>query len=249
MVGPRRAVGDVVNTAGFVLVAVDYGEASARAISAGGLLAERFGSPLRLLHAEPVDVPAYFTLHEAEQLERERRALREVSTNYLAEFGRRHTSVPFSTAVDDRPPVDAILHGAGGASMIVMGTHGRRGPQRWWLGSVAERVLREVDVPLLVTHAQSVTAPLLQRVVVSEPDSSADDDVPAAAREIAARAAEGDVRHDRSLHFVAPADATLAVVGMPQPRTAAWLAQYGEPLVRRCSIPVLFVPAAPRPRS
>lgn len=226
---------------GSVLVAVDYGEASARAVTAGGLLAERFGSPLFLLHAEPVDVPAYFTTHQTEQLERERRAMRDVSSNYLADFGRRHTSTPFSTAIDDRPPVDAILHVAAGASMVVMGTHGRRGPRRWWLGSVAERVLRDVDVPLLIVHAKSEIAPLLQHVVVSDPDSSASDLVLTYAREIAANG----VRHDRSRPVVARPDGTLLVVAVPQPRTVTWLAQHGEPLVRHCSIPVLFVPDSP----
>lgn len=36
--------------------------------------------------------------------------------------------------------------------MIVMGTHGRRGLDRWLLGSVTERVMRTSDVPVLTVR-------------------------------------------------------------------------------------------------
>jgi universal stress protein family protein len=35
-----------------------------------------------------------------------------------------------------------------------MTTHGRSGLQRWVLGSVAERMLRQTDLPLLLIHPQ-----------------------------------------------------------------------------------------------
>jgi len=42
-----------------------------------------------------------------------------------------------------------------GAGLIVMGTHGRTGYNRWMMGSVAERVLRESPVPLLTVRGPS----------------------------------------------------------------------------------------------
>jgi nucleotide-binding universal stress UspA family protein len=39
-----------------------------------------------------------------------------------------------------------------GCDLIVVGTHGRRGFQRFLLGSVAERVVRTADVPVLTAH-------------------------------------------------------------------------------------------------
>ena len=39
------------------------------------------------------------------------------------------------------------------ADLIVMGTHGRSGLNRWMLGSVAERVLRESPVPVLTVRS------------------------------------------------------------------------------------------------
>lgn len=52
------------------------------------------------------------------------------------------------------PAAEAILaavarHGAG---LIVMATHGRTGLQRWVMGSVADRVLHTVTVPLLLVR-------------------------------------------------------------------------------------------------
>lgn len=46
-----------------------------------------------------------------------------------------------------------------GASLLVMGTHGRTGVGRWVLGSVAERVIRTVDTPTLVVPAQYEEVP------------------------------------------------------------------------------------------
>ena len=43
------------------------------------------------------------------------------------------------------------------AELIVMGTHGRRGLSRWVLGSVAERVARLTQTPLLLVNTNAMT--------------------------------------------------------------------------------------------
>lgn len=52
---------------------------------------------------------------------------------------------------------DAILEVISGvdADAIVMSTHGRSGLSRWVFGSVAEKVLRRADVPVLLIRAQA----------------------------------------------------------------------------------------------
>lgn len=42
-----------------------------------------------------------------------------------------------------------------GADLLVMGTHGRRGLDRWLLGSVTERVVRGADAPVLTVRTVS----------------------------------------------------------------------------------------------
>jgi nucleotide-binding universal stress UspA family protein len=52
-------------------------------------------------------------------------------------------------------PADGIrqLVALKNADLIVMGTHGRSGLNRWMLGSVAERVLRESPAPVLTVRS------------------------------------------------------------------------------------------------
>ena len=56
--------------------------------------------------------------------------------------------------VENRVPHEGILESAVdlGADLIVMGSHGRRGLQRFLLGSVVQRVLSHADVPVLVVR-------------------------------------------------------------------------------------------------
>lgn len=196
-----------------VLVAVDFGDASSRAVSLAGIIAEQCGIPLRLLHAESIEAPPYFTHDQLESLEQQRQSIRAQAEQFLTRYGRQHTKYPFAAIVADGEPAAAILHHAHDGDVIVMGTHGRRGPKRWWLGSVAERVLRETTHPLFVVRADEVDV----------------------------------ARFTRDIHqcFVAALTSTphtFVVTDAPVPRTATWLAQHGEPLVRSCRLPVLFVP-------
>jgi len=52
--------------------------------------------------------------------------------------------------VDNQAPVAAILAGAEDHDLVVMGTHGRRGFNRWMFGSVAEGALRRATKPFLL---------------------------------------------------------------------------------------------------
>lgn len=44
------------------------------------------------------------------------------------------------------------------AELIVIGTHGRRGFKRFFLGSVAEQVIRTSELPVLVVRNQSISS-------------------------------------------------------------------------------------------
>jgi len=56
-----------------------------------------------------------------------------------------------------------------GADLIAMTTHGHSGISRWVLGSVAEKVLRGANAPLLVLRTAAVSSPLLPRVSALAP--------------------------------------------------------------------------------
>lgn len=77
---------------------------------------------------------------------------------YLAEVARRleQEGVAASTAVEIGSVSECIVDYAAGSQvdLIAMCTHGRTGLARWTLGSVADRVLRGVDVPILLVRAR-----------------------------------------------------------------------------------------------
>jgi nucleotide-binding universal stress UspA family protein len=230
-----------------IIAAVDFGDASGRAVSTAGAIAVRCRAALTLLHAESPDAPAYFTAEQIHALEQQRHALQAQAEQFLVRFGRRFTQVPFAVTIDARSPVDAIVHASAAADLLVMGTHGRHGPKRWWLGSVAERVLRGITRPLLVVHADP-SAPidtLFDRSVLVEHEGTEAIGVRDYAHALVAcfggqQLAGGDEPIGTLVHRTR---ATIAIVPAPQPKTPEWLARYGEPLVRNCTVPILFVPA------
>ena len=64
--------------------------------------------------------------------------------------------VAVETAVLSGTPYERILdYGEEeGADLVVMGTHGRTGVDRYLLGSVTEKVVRTADVPILTVRAR-----------------------------------------------------------------------------------------------
>lgn len=56
--------------------------------------------------------------------------------------------------VEDKDPVAAIHEAEKDHDLVVMGTHGRRGFNRWMFGSVAEGALRRSTVPYLVVRSE-----------------------------------------------------------------------------------------------
>jgi nucleotide-binding universal stress UspA family protein len=215
-----------------VLVAADFDAAAGRAVAIGGAIAQRYQhATLRLVHAEPSA------------------ASMPVAQQYLEAFGRDHTKVPFSVAVHPGAPDDAILMAGAAADLIVMGTHGRHGPKRWWLGSVAERVLDRTDRPVLVVRADEradAIPPdrLFDRTLVHAATTESGEAALALARDLTCRfgGVVTDARHGLVENALQRAQATILVAAAPARRPSAWMSNYGAPVVRFCSVPILFVP-------
>jgi len=133
--------------AGAILLAVDGSPESLEAVPAAAALARRRGVEVLILNVDPTGLaygPPVPEMKEAYDL-------------------LRHEGVRCEPLIGKGDPARAILeagrdHGVG---MIVMATHGRSGPVRWMLGSVAEKVLRAAPVPVLVIRCdgQGVSAP------------------------------------------------------------------------------------------
>jgi len=65
-------------------------------------------------------------------------------------------NVKVSSLIREGAVADVILSTADelGVDVIAMSTHGRTGPARWLLGSVADRVVRNAKVPVMLVRAK-----------------------------------------------------------------------------------------------
>ncbi|HEX6535280.1 MAG TPA: universal stress protein [Gemmatimonadaceae bacterium] len=103
------------------------------------------------------------------QLRDEARAYLRSLTDRLAKAGEHGVACDFIDGRGVRSPfgeaasvTGAILRHAEkwSATHIVMTTHGRGGPSRAWLGSVADGIARESRIPLILVRAGDVPAPI-----------------------------------------------------------------------------------------
>jgi len=110
------------------------------------------------MYANWFEAPPYFTSGRLNELQEEFRESLHLAEESLGAFVRSILG-SISDAVQLRAmealPADGIrqLAALKKADLIVMGTHGRSGLNRWMLGSVAERVLRESPVPVLTVRS------------------------------------------------------------------------------------------------
>ncbi|MGE3491080.1 MAG: universal stress protein [Vicinamibacterales bacterium] len=148
-----------------VLCPVDFSETSVRATTYAMAFAGWYGAGLTLLHVVPTldaAIEPVVGLDEAERI-----LLAASRSDVLAEL--RRLAGPAvegdrTTLIADSGLVHATIlrHAASlPADLLVMGTHGRSGFSRLFLGSVTERVLRNAPCPVLtVPPAPSTGAPL-----------------------------------------------------------------------------------------
>jgi nucleotide-binding universal stress UspA family protein len=137
-----------------ILAPTDFSPHSEEAVRYACALSERLGAKLHLLHIlseiipagpdpllMPVMPPQFYQENEA-------RAKETLQTLLKPEWGRPAGLV---TAVRWGSPVDVIVDYSREQSihLIVIATHGRTGLSHVFLGSVAERIVREAPCPVL----------------------------------------------------------------------------------------------------
>ena len=137
-----------------ILVPTDGSPAATAAIEHAVDLAKTYDATIHALYV--VDASAFSSIEAGSELvidaleEEGQRAVEEV-TDAAAEAGVDvETHVVSGTAY--RRILDYI--DSEGVDLVVMGTHGRSGVERFLLGSVTERVVRTADVPVLTIRHQ-----------------------------------------------------------------------------------------------
>jgi nucleotide-binding universal stress UspA family protein len=228
-----------------IVVGVDFGDASLRALETAARLARLTGATLIAAHAEALEAPPYFTAGQIARIERGQALARRRATGYLREFARRATGLEVAADVRPGSPAEVLLQVAAEADLLVLGTHGRRGPARWWLGSVAERVVRTASVPVLVVHDRPVDATFARPLLL-------DRAVPGRAATCAAALAALDGGRVTTVPAAdAAAEARIrgaSVLVVPRdPGAQAPVPADGTALVSACRLPLLFVPEEIQP--
>ncbi|MDG5774877.1 universal stress protein [Haloarculaceae archaeon H-GB2-1] len=142
-----------------ILIPTDGSECANAAVEHALAIASRFDATVDVLNV--IDVNAIsggaYAAYPPDVLD-ELRSAGESATASVADRAR-DAGVSVNTTVREGFPVRTILEYASEekSDVIVMGTHGRSGLERFVLGSTTERILRRAPVPLLSVHAPDAT--------------------------------------------------------------------------------------------
>jgi nucleotide-binding universal stress UspA family protein len=143
-----------------LLVTTDYSDCSRAALEVATGLASAFGASIDLVHvwSAPYFGPGYgydgAAIIDPAQHQSIFDLIRQRAEEDMKKFVSEvpvPTGVVVTSHVESGEPARKILELAerDRPDLIVIGTHGRTGPKRWLLGSVAERIVQHAPCPVL----------------------------------------------------------------------------------------------------
>jgi nucleotide-binding universal stress UspA family protein len=138
-----------------ILVAVDFGEISDHALDWALDLASALGAEVTVVHAYELPVygfPEGALVVTADVATRLASGAQTALSSLVQ--ARAHKGVKIGSVLKQGVPWEEINATATevDADLVVVGTHGRKGLARMFLGSVAERVIRSSTRPVVVVH-------------------------------------------------------------------------------------------------
>jgi nucleotide-binding universal stress UspA family protein len=142
-----------------ILVGTDFSETSLFALDHAVDLAARLGASVLVVHALEVPLYAYPDAGMRRLADVDVPFLRAAEESLAAAVAaRRSRGVPLEGIVRKGAPwkvIEAVAEERD-AAYVVVGTHGRSALPRMLLGSVAERVVRTCNRPVLVVHGPAL---------------------------------------------------------------------------------------------
>jgi nucleotide-binding universal stress UspA family protein len=139
-----------------ILFATDFSENSEHAFDYAFSLARKYDARLLIIHVinEPVDLRGFYVPHISfENLEKE---IEEGALKMMEKFCRDNVKDynNYETIIIAGTPDKEIVKKAASeeVSLIVMGTHGRRGIDHFLFGSTAERVVGNASCPVMTVR-------------------------------------------------------------------------------------------------
>ena len=141
-----------------ILVPIDFSIHSREALRNARELAAHYGARLDLLHVVEERLPPAFyvggvgSIYDVEP-DIEEKARKKMKSFYLETGGPDVSEIAYHA--EPGQPAKHITEFAGeeGADMIVMSTHGLTGMEHFFMGSVAEKVVRRAPVPVFTIKA------------------------------------------------------------------------------------------------
>jgi nucleotide-binding universal stress UspA family protein len=142
-----------------VLYASDFSVASRRAFTAALTIAKSIDAKLTIVYVLPPLVPTmpeqYIDAVTFDQLDKQARRWSAQQLDKLSTAAKR-AGVSATTVLREGDPVEQIVRTGRStrADLIVVGTHGRRGLPKVFLGSVAERVVATAPCPVVTVRGK-----------------------------------------------------------------------------------------------
>ncbi len=175
-----------------ILVPLDGSPFGEQALPLAVEIARRARASVQLVHVhQPVTTPWTGSELAADlKLETELRRQEQEYLHQTAERLGREGGIPVTDALLEGPVVEVIHERAlgCGADLVVMATHGRGPLSRFWLGSVADQLIRRAAAPLLLVRPQEGGVPpmVVRHVLVPLDGSEQAEQVLGPAQELAA---------------------------------------------------------------
>lgn len=142
-----------------ILVPLDFSELSTRALSAAEKLARLSGGKITPYHSYlPIsEMEGPYTLGLGTTPTEDYDEIEATMKERLNHVAKEHVDEQFldESVISVGNAAHAIAEEGKSYDMIVMSTHGRTGFSRFFLGSVAEKVLRIAHVPVMVVDKES----------------------------------------------------------------------------------------------
>ncbi|WP_045731692.1 universal stress protein [Pseudarthrobacter chlorophenolicus] len=140
-----------------VVVGIDGSREATQAVAFAAAEADREGDELTVVYAvrmpDPVTDAGLAPASLAEMVSEEERV---VLSETVAGLEEDYPDLKVHRVMDtERDPVDALVHAAGEARMLVVGSRGRGGIKRLLLGSTAHGVLKHLPCPTVITRIQA----------------------------------------------------------------------------------------------
>lgn len=153
-----------------IVCPVDFFQPSDAALSYAALFARTCDAAIHLVHVIP---PVTSMMSSSEEIGKHVKAAHQQAERKLSALSDRFSSEHIRTSTEvrfgeiDGQILEAVAERK--ADLVLMGTHGRRGFERWLLGSVFERVLRTLPAPIMAVRTArrgSAKRPRISKVVV-----------------------------------------------------------------------------------